>query len=100
GSGRRPVGPPKRCGRWMLLPTEVSDRHRMPSPVASPSETPHRSASHRLEGFWAQKLSATMVIGTPMKAPTKPHRKAHKNTENNTMKGERASALPETRGSI
>jgi hypothetical protein len=63
-------------------------------------DPPSRSASQRLEGCCAQKVSRAIVIGTPMKAPNVPHRNVQRNTEKSTTKGEIASTLPETRGSI
>jgi len=41
-----------------------------------------------------------MAIGTPMKAPNGPQRNVQRNTANKTTVGDRASAVPQTRGSI
>ena len=65
-------------------------------PVAS-SGAPSRSESQRLDGCCAQKVSSAIVIGTPMKAPKKPHRKVQKNTANSTSERrdrERAAGDP------
>src|SRR6185312_747023 len=66
----------------------------------SSPDAPNSTASHRAERDWAQNVSAAMAIGTPMKAPNKPQRKVHRNTENSTTKGEMASFFPATRGSM
>ena len=48
----------------------------------------------------AQKVMIAMTIGTPMKAPNRPHRKVPKKTANSTTVGDMASIAPDTRGSI
>ena len=58
------------------------------------------AANQRVAGCSAANASKTMTIGTPMKAPGNPHRKAQKNTAATTMTGDIARTSPETRGSI
>ena len=58
-----------------------------------------RIASHRDDLCSAQMVSATMRIGTPMKAPATPHRKLQKKTANSTMNGDSDNCAPAMRGS-